>query len=415
MEVPSALSMGPQNAAPPDLLSMAHQAGQQALASGKVSPEEAAKNAVQLGVMTPEQAKSVLAGPKKPYDYTFGAAGKAKPPPQVKTTTTTPNTADPEMIGTQLDFLAQRPEYKDLQAGNDDLGKKLETVLAMQGPSNAWIKPLASLADSVSAESGRKTNAAASFTESGMSAADRAKTLLKYQDEIQKRKEDNYKALLSGIGQMNKNQGKTVVQVGDAGGLGSLGSARMEALRTKAGSDFDKDKLLTGVQQTQNSFKKALGFMNGNEPITKADLDLIQKDIIDGTTRSGNAAMAQVGRETINTLNEYFNHLQLYGGRVADLRKSEPQIFKHIKSKIYQLQKEQADIADERIDELHSNYAGSPYPNIVDTAQSKVDLLRKKTSGWRDEANKELAPASGGKKDTKDMSIEELKAELHGG
>lgn len=298
------------------------------------------------------------------------------------------NFLDDEAIQDKVEALQKSMPQSD----NSDLEGQINNLKSESGGS--WITPLLALSD---AQNG--THMAESLKGfGGMSPTDRNAMIMKYQDEIQKRNNDRNKTLMSGLSAvLKKPESTTTIQNGDMslGGLGGLAPTRLEALRIGAGKQFDSDKVLTGLEQTQNAFERARNLLDSKMPLAKQDVDLIQADIINGMQRSGQATVSTQQREMLNTMYDAVNKAQVYGGSLGDLRKAEPQIFEHITDKLNQVQKDSADQYEKRAESLRKNYTTSPFPGIAEMGNAKADAAKERTATWRNSTSKKITISNG--------------------
>ena len=267
------LGMSQPQQAQPNFMDMLHQgaisAGIGAIKAGIVAPQKAAKEAKNMCVGDPNELDSVIKGDKPHFDYTFGSPQAQKVKPQEKKTTKEQMPVDPETAQANLGILQSIPGYQEAQSGGGDLQKNVMAMLQAQPESNAWIKPLAGLADYVSKQSGNQGNALASFTPNGMSSAERAQVLLKYQDEAQKRREDNFKALVTGLSSLTKAGGSTVNVVGGQNGSGfNSQEGRDDRFHNEVLRKLDNNPTIQKQINASNGLENSLELLSGQNGVT---------------------------------------------------------------------------------------------------------------------------------------------------
>ncbi len=173
-------------------LDFLNQIGMKALNSGRVTPSQIAKG-----------AQILEANPKliNKRSNQFEMSDEDKLANQNKTGTREITSkaifAQPDEVDPLLAYLRGQPEYKSQQEGIGNLEDALSMVKGAPAVDDSWVKPLVALA---SAHSGK--NLLAGYEPSGMSSKDKFAQILKYQDEIAKRKGEAGKSLLEGIGKL---------------------------------------------------------------------------------------------------------------------------------------------------------------------------------------------------------------------
>lgn len=454
----------PQGAPPPgapddpsSLASMSHplvQMGSQALSSGKVHIDDALKVAKALGLVSPKKKAADVLGMSD--GSMFGAQGGAPsgqppqgpspvaqafqkalipgsgPKKQQEKISNTHSNATPDDVSAENLRMQADPAYQDIMQGNDALGKQAPELLSMQ-QKGGWLQPLAALADFEAGRDGSKGTAQSGIQgQVGASPAQMSQTILKYQDEMQKRKEDLYKAQQAALSKYAANQGKTTTVIGDVNGVGSNMLKRTIATQASAASkQFDSDKLLNGLEGGFNSFDKFQGLMDGKTPIDSSKYNIMQEDLTRAMASAGagggNVADARVVRDQISNVFAKWNEIEtkvVKDGKIPDMRQQAPALFTQLQSFKDQLRQDFENQYSQRVDQLKHNYDQTSMvtgaPEIAQAAYDKADrLLKARITGGKSLPNAQIpgAPAPSAKKpkDPSQMSLEELKAELNGG
>lgn len=192
------------------------QLGMQALASGQVSPEEAAANAEEFfgkkQVSSPAttgqiQPNPIAMGtnplPSSPVSMAAGVGGVPAPGSFTKTDNTVTEKGgnkdtqnkffDPTQVVQAADVIRNLPEVQNLNQGEDNMQNILSMAMSQRSADPGWVKPLLALTDS---QTGSKLMQG--YT-AGPKAEDTNAMLLKYSDELQKRKADIAKNIIHGI------------------------------------------------------------------------------------------------------------------------------------------------------------------------------------------------------------------------
>lgn len=314
----------------------------------------------------------------------------------MKSNRTTTKTADE--FNADADKIRNMPEIKDQQNSLDMLQGRVNDIGAMgTDSSQAWLRPLLQLTD---AQTG--SDLAKGYQPGGMSPQERQQLLLKYQDEIQKRKADMAKAIVEGTTKLKNGNDQTAQnqsllqafglnQNNSAGAGGALSEVRRNAQIAKAGHDFDLDSILKQFTNTTNSLDRATSMMNGNTPITGKNFALLQQDMINAMAPGGAATEGKVNREMVETLAAELNDVQAKFGNVEDLRKEQPQVFAQLQSLINQVKHDYNKAGRQRADELAANYKYIDDDKVQQTVNNKKDILYKK---FADEAPKAPTGAS---------------------
>ncbi len=109
---------------------------------------------------------------------------------------TTNNLLTPEQYAQGKETFENQPDVQSLRSGDQNLQNILSLLVAKKGADPGWIKPLLALADS---QTGSKLMEG--YT-SGMTAQEKMQLMLKYTDELQKRKADLVRLGNQGISSM---------------------------------------------------------------------------------------------------------------------------------------------------------------------------------------------------------------------
>lgn len=289
----------------------------------------------------------------------------------------------PEMIAERQGIQAMQDRYDKAGRVSSDGGIK---------DGSAWIKPMLALND---AQFGTKTAAEYSPPEGTLTQADRASLL----EKIQQRRNDYTKTLLQGIkdtknGSETNNLAQAILLGQNNGGGSTLGNSRLESLRVKAGADFDHDKILTQLQNTNNSLDRATSIMDGKTPVNTKNFNLLQADLINALAPGGAATDSKMNRELISNLSGLLNDIQTRFGSVQDLRKEEPQVFAQLRGLIDQVRGDYNTAGRNRAEELLINTRHLDDQQAKDTAQEKYDKLISKFGSAKPAAVDEHPPKS---------------------
>lgn len=388
---------------------------------------QAAKDAKKLGVGDPNELDAIISGKTKPFDYTFGAkhAGTPHPNSSQKTTVKKPNVT-PDQMTSMMGDIRNDPQAIALQTGNDQMGESLGNILAMEQNSNGWMKPLASLADYVSNQSGNKGTASQGYAPNGMTDSERAKTLLTYQNDVQKRKEDLYKTQLTALNNYTKNQGNTTVQIGDGVGGSGLNSprGRAERFHNEILRKLDNNPTLAKQLGTANALESSLSLIGPDMVVNPALMHDAMQSVRLNTVGGGKS----IGDERADTymssvVKDWQRVLEKYGNKVSSIPQDDPQL-QQVKQELLHVRNM---VMKQREKLLGSISSGQDWmydanPDLKASLDKKLSNVRGLTEDISAEdqpsadakyhPKKIAAPA--GKKDTKQMSIEELEAELAG-
>ena len=294
---------------------------------------------------------------------------------------------DKDNLNSIAESLRSVPEVSGALGQPKDLEDQLSMIKNMNvDKDSAWIKPLLALTDSQTG-----SHFSQSYQPGGMTPAERNQLLLKYQDEVQKRKGDIAKTFIEGIGKIKSGtdqttQNQQLLQAlannqNNASAAGGLASTRTDALRLRAGQDFDTDKILTQMTTTNNSLDRALSMMNGKTPITGKNFALLQQDMINAMSPGGAATEGKVNREMVETLAATLNDVQQKFGDIEDLRKEQPQIFAQLQGLIKQVKEDYNRAGQQRVQEKLLNSRQMGDEGARKTAEDKATALMKKFGG----------------------------------
>lgn len=390
---------------PMQLVSMANQ-GQQALESGLISKKEAKANQKKIGLDSPDKTQDFLTkylggqSPQNPYVFAGGASqGTATPPPkpekglQTKNTTTTElgstdkHSHDTHATQSEADNLfsmvRNQPEIAAQQKGIQNLDEQYQQMLAQKAPGDSWVKPLLALSDSINGG-----NQAGSF-QSG--SEKRNADLQKFANEIQQRKGDFSKTMLdsfsklkTGSDQNTQNQKNgTNVFVGTGMNQGGLNSSRLLAMPLRAGQDFDKQ--LAPATKAVESFNNGEDLLNNKSiPLTENNLNMIQQDISNGLSASGNATDSKLAMDMIHTLQGKIAALKLtYKGTLKpedDLRAKIPDIVDQVHQVLQNVRSSYSDRVNRQMEQIAKTYEPSydDIPNLRETVTGKMSEVGKR-------------------------------------
>jgi hypothetical protein len=336
---------------PKDLVS----AGQKALQSGQVTPQQAMDSYSWLQSVAPNDKltnmSSMSSQPNQPPNImamgTDGtqpapAATPAPPtrlpfgmPPQIKKSTTSTNSQDSKSDVKQSTYLDNEtlqglskqvdklPDFVQQKSSLSDLQNQLSQIQAMPSNNASWIKPLLAYGDSIN---GTKT--ADNYTPAGMSQQDKNALLLKYQNDITQRQNDMTKAKLEAITKLKNgttdngtnNKGVTInldsSQTPSAKELNQSDSGTLRTARM-----LGSDKLITGLQSNINSLDNSTQMLAKSPTLTVNNFNAAMQDYIGSLKAGMGATEGAMSREMPESLAQAVNKAQNYfssGG--TDLR-----------------------------------------------------------------------------------------------
>lgn len=420
--------------------------GVQALMSGKVSPDEVSK--AQTLISHPAFEKAIQGGqPVPPSAFAQAVTGQPNTiQPKKQSTTdskaakTAKNVATQNTYSSAPEFAARLKGVEDLPEVADERSsiKQAQDRLDMQRGSmptgldnTAWIRPLAAYVDSTQ---GTKLSAAANALPS---QGDKLAGVNSAQDALIKRKNDLAKLIFEGGKQLKdgtqSNQMSDISQqinkliVGDQlGSGGAAASARMAAIPIRAGQDFDKQ--LANSTKSIEAFNRGENQLNNpNVPLTDQTLHMVQQDISNGLSGSGQATDAKIAMDMQETIAGVIQKAKAkYRGTIGpddDLRAKIPDIVQQINKVLKTVRQDYQDNIHRQADQIAKTYEGSygSVPNLKETVESKRQAISDRfpksaeysaTGAYG--SGKATAPAR--TKALKDMSQKELddyEASLH--
>ena len=213
----------------PQSLSMLSDAGQKLLQSGAVKPKDVQKTAKEMGfdlgmskvqesepyrywdrpqmkadLQTPEEQSAVdttISGmdtkqPKISTDFSQSAEEKNSNIQNI------PLTMDEETFNKRMNLLSMMPAIQENEKASKELERSLPALIGNPDP-NPWIKPMLAGIDTWTG--GKMADAYSP----GLSQKDRQLALLKYQDEIAKRKADTAREYLKGLSALKEGYTQT--------------------------------------------------------------------------------------------------------------------------------------------------------------------------------------------------------------
>lgn len=400
----------------PDLKQSMMASGKEALSSGKVTMPQAWTMMKQMGLKSPDTATAdteeepapVQPGTQLPaFTGRLSAATMANPGGAAagkkgsiinssqkldqsnKINSSRNSFQDADEVNANMEKIRNQPEMLAMGQAGKDIDDKI-SMLNGAGPNGvavdkdaSWLKPFLQLTDS---QTGSKF--ADSYSPNGMTPKEKNDLLLKYQEASQKNKQEMAKLSLEGLtklknGSDQQSQSQNLLQAialgqNNSTGMGTLGQARLDALRMKAGSSFDNDPILKTFANTTNSLDRATNLIYGKTPITGKNLGAIQQDFISAMSQGGNSTEGKVNREIMEPYLAHFNNLMANAGDIQDLRKQAPEIFKQIQGLIGQVRDEYQKHSQQRASEILINTSKVSDQATKDTAQEKYDALVKK-------------------------------------
>lgn len=366
--------------------------GSEALMSGKVTPEEVQSAAATLATDQTWLQSYLKENKNKKDPYTFKSSSDVKVGDKKQSKTASKVNREEKTSLTKNTYLGQpqfedlteqvrsTPEVMSLQKGVEDMEGMLNMQRMQEGDnSDYWVRPLTALADSVNPGSKLMQGYQGTPTQ-----GDRNKQMLSTMDALTKRKEDLAKTVLDGVGKMksgtesNSQMNSMMQQMGFMSGQlgGALSGVRGQKLLADAAGQFDKDKRLQNYENTFDSLDRAHSILYGDVPVTSALYNTLQEDFTRAITGGGNQmADAKLKREAIHTLQETLNKAAAYGGRIKDLRKAEPEIFKQLQGLEKKVREDYLKSYNQRITQLSQNYKHAD-PQLRLAAEDKAKELR---------------------------------------
>lgn len=384
-----------------DLLGTLNETGQQALESGAISPADAKKHLVE----GENWLTNFLKGPQKasgPLDMTVGlepASGPLVPrapasaPPRAAPLSQLPvapgftpggRTAKSESKG-QVDNTQSRnsyegasdvinqarnlPEVQDAARSTSQMEDVVNMMQASRDPNSYWVKPLLALSDSVTGSklSGAYQDPAGKFD-----------TILKYRDEINKRKQDMAKTLIDSISKMktgqDQNKQMQMLMMGMGGAGAQLSNSRLNTLTKTIGEAFDKDKILEPLQANLNSMGRAESLLRGDAPIDIAAYNQATTDYLKGLQGNQQLTEGMATRENPHNLELDINKLKSYFKPGQDMRKdADGQIMiKNLLTKMSMIREDYAQAGHDRATKLGSSYQDIPEEQVQSTIARKI-------------------------------------------
>ncbi len=204
-------------------LQMLQAKGQAALDSGQITPAQAQQHLAEAGpslsmAQSPTPSQIGMGGPQPGRKAMNTVTSNNKTSATANQNTFKSN----DEFQRQLDMLRNTPEAQAVNQSDQDLQNQIRLSMSRQVPDNYMIKPLLAFVDSQTG-----SNLSKGYTE-GATKGDINAQLLKYQDELAKRKQDTFKSLLSGLGAL-KNGSQSNVTVNGSGqsdmtGFGGAGT-----------------------------------------------------------------------------------------------------------------------------------------------------------------------------------------------
>ncbi len=403
--------------------------GMKALQSGQVSPQQAAQWGQSFGLPAPPSGGGApmtpapKVNPLDPSNFKtapgFSAGGKgAKSENKEVLNNKETHTGNRNTNYTPDEFMAMTnsirnmPETQDQQKSIGDLQNMINMTQGMRVKDDAWVKPLSALAD---AQTGSHL---AEAYQPGVSQKDLNNQLLKFQDDLAKRKGDLSKTILDGVtklksgtdvnSQVNSALQSYMTGLNNGGANGGLGNVRMQQLIANSGAAFDKDPILKQMTGTSNNLDRAMSMINGSTPITAKNFAILQQDMINAMAPGGAATEGKVNREMVQTLSTKLNEIGQMFGDNADLRKDDPALFKQLAGLIGQVHNDYKQSYNRRVDDIAANYTHVDVPEVQSTVREKVARL--KNFGQTGAPPAQAAAPAGRTKKLEDMSQDELDA-----
>lgn len=282
---------------------------------------------------------------------------------------------DPEQVQEAMDTIRKSPEMQDLQQGEGSMRNALAMAAAQPNADPGWVKPLLALTDSWT---GSKTMAG--YTP-GVTPHERTEMLLKYQDEIQKRKADIVKTLTGGLNASKNggfviNTGTTKSTDTDTQGKGGPNSAysqtRRNALIARAGESFDNDIHLKSARASLNMLQRAQEMMSSGTPITATDLNQLQIDLSNAMAPGGTATNMKIGLDIVHPFAAILNSLVQRGDSIQDLRRDDPHLFKQFQQRLSMFKNAYEQAAVIRAKEKFSSWKDVPDDLVQSTIARKL-------------------------------------------
>jgi hypothetical protein len=267
------------------------------------------------------------------------------------------------------DVASDRPEYKAAQDA-DQRSQDYLNMMKGQGGQGSWVRPLSALAD---AQTGSH------LAETAENPAQNNAMMLKYQDDLDRRKQEMYKTLAdaatkfkSGAATEGYMRGLQNLQMSQQGMAGM--QMRMAMIPMRAGQDFDKQ--LAGTTGSVEALNRGDSFLNDkSKPLNYQAFLQAQQDVSKGLAGAGNVTdaktmmdMQQLFQGTLQTLKtKYGNHLQ------DDVRDYAPEVVAQVNRGLQKIRGDFNDSINRQADQISKSYESSfnTIPNLAQTVQAK--------------------------------------------
>lgn len=372
------------------------QSGIQALMSGKVKPEEVQKVMEHPAFSSMISTGSPDGQAAAPNAFAASVAGtppvvpgmKKQTKSETKTADTTKDTVTHNNYLTADQFAqnAQGPENLPEVQDERNAIKNSELRLAMQRSSmpendGGWLRPLTAYIDSTQ---GTKLSEAAKALPTN---AERLSGINSSQDALTKRKNDLAKLIMDGTKQMKdgttSNQMSSLQQqintLTQGDNMNSAANARLAALPIRAGQDFDKQ--LTTAGKSVESFNRGDRILNDEKiPLTEQGLNMVQQDISNGLTASGQATDSKVAMDMQSSIQGIIQAAKTKYTDYKpgdDLRKKIPGIVEQVNKVLHAARQEYQDNINRQADQISKTYEGSygAIPNLKETVEAKRQAI----------------------------------------
>lgn len=327
---------------PAPSLSMANEPDPSNVLDVNAAPLPGQPSVAAMGASSPEAAKVVSTTPQS-VAVLPGAMKGANYKRQVKNTAnntekdTANNYMDPEKVAAAMEVIRQSPEYQNVQQGDERMQSLLSMAAQQKSADPGWIKPLLALADS---QTGSKLMEG--YTP-GPTQQQITSELLKYQDELQKRKADNMKAILQGV-TAQKGGGSTVnVNTHGTSDMGQSGVTTPTFDRQQQQQDrldfMAHQRTLSAIRSDKNLRDKLVQYQNlGNamsnlvnaDHMTPQQFDEAQQAIRANLGIKGSSGVGERERTQLNALGISADRIQqILSGKPTDI--DNPEFVDHIK------------------------------------------------------------------------------------
>jgi hypothetical protein len=297
------------------------------------------------------------------------------------------NISNIDYLNQTANWARNQDEFKDQKSSADRLQAMIDAQ-GKQSDNSGWIRPLSALSDS---QTGSHLLATAPDPQARNAA------LLKYSDELAKRKNDMMKTIMESASKLKTGQDSTnsldqykqglMTGQGMGGAYGNgLNNRTIATQATAAGKQYDADHILQPLEGSLNNFDKFDSILNGKAPITDAIFNNMQEELTRATRGASGGAVADsaVIRDQMKPLIGEWNRISTNmtaKGEIPDMREQAPALFKQLKTLKDTLRQDFENQYAQRVEQLRHNYDATSdilaEPKIKQASYDKADSLLK--------------------------------------